>query len=264
MEFIKKLSERWVELYNFNDKLVVKRFLTKVQINDILEFYEKSNFLNKPEIIKFNKEQGFILEKYLSWKVLNKPNNLETKKIVTSLLELSNEEIWTINLEKYLEENYNKKINSINLWKKEKEVVNNFFNEIRKISLDENININWTHWDLKWDNIILKDSKAFFIDLEWLKKGHYIEDIQKFIQHTLKYNKVKTDDFLNNFYKYRNINWKLFLFLESFHYFLNQILQLSKNRISLDEFKTYILEKCNLMQNNKIWIIKKKGLKNMN
>jgi hypothetical protein len=61
--------------------------------------------------------------------------------------------------------------------------------------------------------------------------------MQKFIQSTLKYDKISTDDFINNFYKYKSTTWDLFVLLETFHFFLNQVLQLSKKRITLDFFE---------------------------
>lgn len=253
MKFIKKLSENWVELYSFNNKLLVKRFFTKEQIRRILEFYQDSTFSYKPKIIEINEQEKFIIEEFLEWKELINPNYNENRKIIESLLELSEEKLWEKVLEEYIEHSFDQKISSIKLNEEYKRVVNNLFIDIKSLALDVKLNLNWTHWDLKGDNIILSSNQAYIIDWEWLKKWHYVEDIQKFISKTLEYDEIKTDYFLNNFYKYKSINWKLFIFLETFHYFLDEILQLSKDRISIDDFKELVENKINLMINNNIY-----------
>gem|GEM_PF-2231292 len=71
----------------------------------------------------------------------------------------------------------------------------------------------------------------------------------------MQYKQKDTDHFINEFYKHQSIDWKIFIFLESFHFFLNQILQLSKSRETLDGFHKNISSKINAMINSKIYTI---------
>lgn len=75
-----------------------------------------------------------------------------------------------------------------------------------------------------------------------------MEDIQKLLNRAFHYKPSKVDSFLNLFLKEKNIVRKDFLYLESFFFFLNRILDLSKKRITLEQFIQKVEEKLNLQE----------------
>ncbi|MFA5917700.1 MAG: hypothetical protein WC850_05705 [Candidatus Gracilibacteria bacterium] len=252
MEFIKQLSDKGVTLCKQNGKLVVVRKVTKELLNKILLFYKESDFSFKPNLNETDGE-SFFVEDFLHGDLLLKPDYKKTKNVALNISLLSKNQIGQQHLKEYIENQFNEKINSVTLSEKEQKIIKGYLDIFINSSKNILIDLNWTHGDLKGDNIITKKGIPYFIDWEWVKKGHYVEDMQKFIQSTLKYDKISTDDFINNFYKYKSTTWDLFVLLETFHFFLNQVLQLSKKRITLDFFEKSVGEKINSMINASLY-----------
>lgn len=254
MKFIRELSDKWVDLYSENSNFFVIRKTTRENLQDILSLYTEIDSISKPQIINTN-WQDKLVEEYIFGDLLLKPEYNKLSKVIPNILLLSSKKKFSQEINNYLKDNFSKKLKSIDLNHNQIEVVKWFFETFLSDAKENKIELNWVHWDLKWDNILIKDNVAYLIDWEWCKIWHYVEDIQKILDSTLDYDKVLTDDFLNMFYKYKPINWSFFVFLESFHFFLNQTLKLSKNKLTLDEFQRIVSEKINSMINNDIYTI---------
>ena len=250
--FVKKLSPNWVSLFHNWNEFIVLREWTKQNIHKILNFYENTNFESKPKITHISPNKDMICEEYISWDLLLSPNNQDLYNLSKTMHQLNKNKWPTQKIKDYIKFHFYQKINSVELSIEEKNIVLNFFENFLSLSPDVDLETNRIHADLKGDNILMKDKQIFFIDFEWSKIGHFVEDFQKFVEYTLKYDNQKTDNFINNFYKDTSIKWEIFTYLESFHFFLNKILQLSKKMVSLDDFQKKVEQKINSMINNSL------------
>lgn len=252
MKLIKKLSNRQVFLYlDEKNKMVIERRVTQQQLWNILNFYKNSNFHHRPKIL-YHDNTWIIRQEWISWDILSVFSDSNIKKTAHNIIDLSNESEWNIKLSDYINNNFQKKIDTISLSEEEQACVNIRFNEIISLLQEQNIWLNRAHGDLKWENIILNKGEQYIIDWEWVKRGHYMEDVQSILQKNLWYDAKSCNKFINEILKFKNIDQNLFLFLDGFHYFLNMVLQLSKNKIDINWFKKNIYSKMNSISK---WVI---------
>ncbi len=257
MEVIKNLSDKGVKLILNNNQLSVKREWTHEQLLKILKFYSVSDFSHKPEIIdyKIDKTESYLIETFVEGELLNTLTYNSLQSLILSLVELyKNIPLW-VNLQQHCKDELFQKLQSLPPFSEEElGVIHSFFdNFLSLIPIDKEIPLTQVHGDLKWDNIILCKGDAILIDWEWNKIGHFLQDLQKFIETTLHYNPLQTDLFLNTFFAHKNIPREDFLRLDCFYFFLNQILQLSKKRLSLESFIVRNNEKFDRMLNAKLY-----------
>ena len=246
MKFLRHLSDRWVDLYTDWWELKVIRSYSEDKLKSILEFYDNSDFPQKANLIWVDKYWR-IIESYIHGDLLVQWNipNCDSFSVGDLIIKLYNNKFKSLDWKNFLLRTFNEKISSFNFKEEDLIEIKLIFTDLINLFNFWDIDISWTHWDLKWDNIIFNSDWFYLIDWEWCKKWSFVEDVQKFISNVLKYDKVKTDDFLNYIFKDININWWLFVFLETFYFFLNQVLQFSKNRITLDELRISVWEKIN-------------------
>lgn len=248
-----------------SDRLLVKREWTSKKILKILNFYEKSDFPHRPKIIdyKIDDSKSYLLENFIEGDILKQPIYESLQLLVQSLIDLYKDTSIKANIKRYCNHEFIQKLKSLPPCNHEEiSVIYAIFNEFFKLlPEDTNVSLTQIHWDLKGDNIILHEGKTVLIDWEWNKIGHFVQDLQKFIETTLHYNPAQTDLFLNAFFMHKNISRQEFLWLECFYFFLNQTLQLSKKRLSLENFRRKNKEKIDRMINSKLYELNLHGKK---
>lgn len=258
---IKNLSNRWVDLISIKNQIAVRRIGTVQQISNILQFYQQIEYPHRPKILKHwvHEKKPYIIEEFISGKHANYSRDETSKILLNALLKLYKNHVSKNNLKTFIEEKYTQKLASLAPFdEKTLAILGKFFRFFSEgiSDTEDEIEIHQVHWDLKSDNIILHKNQAILIDRERQKISHCLEDIQKFIEKSFQYEPDKVDNFLNLFFKEKSIIRKDFLYLESFFFFLNKILDLSKKRISNENFIEIMEKKINTMQQSKLYSLK--------